>query len=131
MRKKHSENCNEAFSGMSKGESRVCLCAECETNHPQTHTPTPWYLPNGEDKNKFSTYRIAEEPGKSAAHLTNIALAGSLEDAAFIVRAVNSHEASLSTLRNVLVYLKGTSQNGNLGLIAEVEGAIAQAEGKV
>lgn len=49
--------------------------------------------------------------------------------AEFIVRAVNSHEALLSTMKNVRSYLQGTAQHSNKGLLAEVDGAIAQAEG--
>lgn len=94
------------------------------------HTPTPWYLPNGEDKNQFGTYRIAEQPGQSAAHLTNIALVGSLEDAAFIVRAVNSHEALLEACQEAydLLASKETLSAEAVEVWGHLQLAISQAE---
>lgn len=81
------------------------------------HTPTPWRL---EDKNQMGAPRIFS---KSIHVLT----ARYEQDAAFIVRAVNSYQQMYDTLAQVQAVLCNAELLPNL--IETVNKAIAKAEG--
>lgn len=94
-----------------------------------SHTPTPWAL------NEPIKTEIVSGYGS-----TDIGVAQNLReaDAAFIVRAVNSHEELVKALKDVLFVLKGQAEHGNfldsserdISLEGVVEQAIAKAEGE-
>ena len=94
-----------------------------------THTPTPWKAilnDSGKTNQELIEIRIPEEFGRIVAFVPWPNKA----DAAFVVRAVNSHEI----LTKVLYSLIKDNEAGNLPLpswaIADIYQAIAQAEGK-
>lgn len=117
------------------GEAGRCQCphpkAQPQPTHTpknEGHTPTPWKL--------IAETRILGEGMSLAKMLYNQAEGRSLDeakvDAAFIVRAVNSHEELLKALKRI-VEING-STGGAKALVEEFKfiarEAIAQAEGK-
>lgn len=88
------------------------------------HTPTPWKfqgenIVNGSRDGNFAIFAKGEV----------IATAVGKADAAFIVRAVNSHEALLGLLKQVLNHTNVGEVCGG-ALFVSIKEAIAQAEGK-
>jgi len=103
----------------------------------QNHTPTPWKelagMNSGLDSGIFSIrewdekYRGEEDSEQ--------AIAESEANAAFIVRAVNSHEALLSALKRMLQFSDGRMATGSRLLAEsmladEISDLIEQVEGK-
>lgn len=102
------------------------------------HTPTPWYIEEHDD------YMMIYH-GRSEADLAQVFAAGTksgtIEEARatadFIVRAVNSHEKLLHSLKMIQEFLKqkeGTPEAKSVFTMCEmiqweVDKAIAQAEG--
>ena len=64
-----------------------------------THTPTPWFHCGAE------IGRATETSGYAVATATAVNFEQAEMDAAFIVRAVNAHDAMLDALREILVKL--------------------------
>lgn len=113
-----------------------CICAACNFNKPQ-HTPTPWHLHDTENAT------ICGPDHLSLALCEARSRKGSENDAnaAFIVRAVNSHEALLDVVKEALCHLDpnceydGANANGKevseyAKLVIAMYEAIAKAEGK-
>ncbi len=84
------------------------------------HTPTPWIVGRKADywdvkqKNGFLESEVATCLRK--------------ESAAFIVRAVNSHEALLTNLKAALIVLESNPMMVHSDIVTSIRKAIAQAE---
>ncbi len=86
------------------------------------HTPTPWTLRKDRPMAFFrGTEKVGDTAGMSFSDME------AERNAAFIVRAVNSHDELLGLLMHCKEYLEGYAERPSLNLI---EKAIAQAEGK-
>lgn len=101
------------------------------------HTPTPWKIGLDETFSPakwdigFNSIENGEQAGVGYAKVA--ARCYTKEDAAFIVRAVNSHEALLDAAKRAekfiseeFPHLKGAAYN----MLGELRDAIAEAEGK-
>lgn len=113
---RHTQACLEVHQGVGRNEDFTCTdnCLE----KPQ-HTPTPWTL----DEAGIIWGPHEELAGKSKGYQC-IAEEIELEDAAFIVRAVNCHEELLAACKEVLDWVLATEVREQLSK------AIAKAEGK-
>lgn len=101
-------------------------CLDCNKPQPTvaptaSYTPTPWKLEgNWIVSGFFGVHELpASNEGSQAEHLAN---------AAFIVRAVNSHEEMLAILKTILTMIDKTQGADRLGIL--IAQAIAKAEGK-
>lgn len=108
-----------------------------KVNVEPQHTPTPWQLKNLEGSDlpfivstTQSSYAVAD------TGLGSVSSAEAWANAAFIVRAVNSHEALVEALQDVLDLaedLDGDTQNLTVTMSIEswsrIEDLIAQAKG--
>lgn len=88
-----------------------------------THTPTPW-----------TTFQSQGENGAITDGNGNVIAEGLTEEnAAFIVRAVNSHEALLEAAKVLVNSIKWSGDINQVNLapkISVLRAAIAKAEGK-
>lgn len=71
------------------------LCV-CSCHKTEQHTPTPWEFAHNDG---FPGFRILQSGRMLYDHLATLQGTQAKADAAFIVRAVNSHEALLETLK--------------------------------
>jgi len=92
----------------------------------QRHTPTPWSLNSGYNKAGAPFFEIKDKDGFNLLAIRGGVIPIS-QDADFIVRAVNSHEAMLKALKEAQKVI-AAQNNGNM--LVSIEDAIAQAEGK-
>jgi len=93
-----------------------------------SHTPTPWkltYYRTTDDKIIYDTL-----VGPNGENIVSEFYPDNNEDAEFIVRAVNSHEALLEASKKVLSGCK-KSLLFSPGFLSKLEKAIAQAEGEI
>lgn len=91
------------------------------------HTPTPWIATEtGMDE--------CEETFEISSMKTDGMTGGyrwfNRADAAFLVRAVNSHEELLNCLKGAMMIVKALSSDYDTVFVQEVEKAIAKAERK-
>lgn len=107
------------------------MCAE-----KTKHTPTPWTIgvyDASEDFKSINTHVAVCKPDGSLLATCGPVDAESKADAAFIVRAVNSHEELVQFARNVEAYLAGlgtSRDDAECALLNHAEQTIAKAEGK-
>jgi len=138
MKTKHTENCNEVFKGMSKGESRVCLC-ETPMN-TVSHTPTPWRTGC---ENYGTGYVGIETDGGEHCRLSMLDYKGdhlpAKANAELIVRAVNEYDSDKATIKALVEAAKAALRCSRVYDTDQKTGetagyllaqAIAQAEGK-
>jgi len=117
--RKHDGGCT-----ITTGNGNFCTCATTEPKQAE-HTPTPWRL----DKQNPSLLRDAK--GLYVAKISEELPA----DAAFIVRAVNAHEALLKALKACVASLQRDTEDFGHEVahinyaIRDAEQAIARAEG--
>jgi hypothetical protein len=98
-------------------------------------TPTPWiekHQPNEQTYGACADYRYevwmrGDDGGPSGNAEQPIAKCVGADDAAYIVRAVNSHEEMLGTLRHLVDWFKDYDFPGRA---AWVEAVIAKAESR-
>lgn len=88
------------------------------------HTPTPWSIIDSDGP--YSTIRSPEDVRICAS---------STENAAFIVRAVNSHDELLEAAKRLLEFINTdfrvhTYEGSSMEAIVNLTRAIAKAEGK-
>jgi len=97
-------------------------------------TSRPWWV----DENKTTPnweYKIKSQEGRHIATL-NKYLLGKKSNAELIIRAVNSHEALVESLKDLLIHFKaeaeshGCMEARNRRRFQEAEQALALAEGK-
>lgn len=90
-----------------------------------THTPTPWFFT---EENFEGLNSIREKE-----HGLRVAQARSEANAAFIVRAVNAHDALVSVIREMkdMIASKNTLSKWEDNWLAAAVAAIAKAEGRV
>lgn len=106
--RKHYKDCKELQPMVGKDEGYVCICFD----KPQ-HTPTPW-----------SVDALGYLRGPDSENILEVK-----ENAAFIVRAVNSHEELVQLLRRIREFDRHTPLLGT-DMVQDIERAIAKAEGK-
>lgn len=94
-------------------------------------TPPPWNIATGQ----FGYSSVIEKGGRAIAHFTSSDFLQAEDDAAFALRAVNSHEALLEALRSVRnEYRSYVLNDSNLDdakgsrILAQIDRAIAQAD---
>lgn len=129
-KKQHNEDCLDANDDTSVLKGK-CICPKSQ------HTPTPWDYHLGRGKNpRFhiqttAGYQIVMTPEVSQ---NGIEASAQEANAAFIVRAVNSHEAMLSALKRMLNAYEADKKHGiafgNDNAADQAREAIAAAEGK-
>lgn len=89
------------------------------------HTPLPWRLGLGYEQSEPGVYIT----GANGLIVASDDTEPSQEDAALIVRACNSHELMVEALQAFLAYAnKPSVRIGDLGLVAQVNAALAAAE---
>lgn len=99
------------------------------------HTPTPWTFRIWKDGDELQANRIEDRTGFEIASLSYTG-GPEDEDAEFICRAVNSHEALVRALQEVCNWIlahDGTEEytRAMLPALREIAGtALAKAEGK-
>lgn len=89
----------------------------------QEHTPTPWNVTKDSHPDMEGSIWIDSKTIEKPALCFNEA------DAAFIVRAVNSHEELLEACKEIVRYMKNETDNPE-AVYDRVEQAIANAERK-
>lgn len=126
-RKQHTPTC---------GGHSPCVCGSWDIE-PQ-HTPTPWKLASWSP-----TLIVSESEGRHLANMNDVEVrhrgdkepqTGSIANAAFIVRAVNSHEELIGMLKvyrnELMAKATTTGEKGYLNMYQLVDKAIAKAKGK-
>lgn len=98
-----------------------------------THTPTPWKFvessTNGQPDG--ATFWLVDSQDESVANLSRLggkAIEKQRINAAFIVRAVNSHEELLACLKGAMMIVKTLSSDNDTVFVKEAEQVIAKAE---
>ena len=131
--KKKTKQCVDFTSNVIHGETCSCKSSSkaARTEQSEGHTPTPWRklvggkLQIASDNTSTIIGEIYSQPNVLEKY----------ENAEFIVRAVNSHEALLRELKSAIFYIEtyggevtsNFAADGNLTQIKEI---IRQAEGK-
>lgn len=89
------------------------------------HTPTPWEFTDNPNDSCCWSHHIQTVD-------TGIADVRSEEDASFIVKAVNSHEALLEAAKAAVfsIRMDGPKQPAWIQLMDDIERVISMAEGK-
>jgi hypothetical protein len=98
-----------------------------------THTPTPW-IQKGRQVQAGEYLADTINPfngreSKTKMHRLNIRCLHE-EDAAFIVRAVNSHDQMIHALKRAYDWLRDPASDVKMQVASDICQAIAQAEGK-
>jgi len=115
------------FKMDSQGPRHIHECEDCK---PKTHTPTPWHI---KELTQDGYVVIGPLKREGAA----LVLKENVQDAAFIVRAVNAHEKLIESLRIALQIIENIGLPGNFSdsmkkdwqnLVNIAKQAIAQAE---
>lgn len=122
MKTKHNKECNELFSMMGKDESRSCICKELG------HTPTPWKGASGTSLDSI----MAGNDRIALCDVTSLKGTSAQANAAFIIRAVNSHETLLKNLKLAVLRLEEfceQQKKNRIDLTSDLDKAIAQVEG--
>lgn len=92
------------------------------------HTPTPWCIPDGEDNESLVCQQIDGRCGiiifgtadKFRSWQRRIEYAEQNANAAFIVKAVNSHDALVEALRTIADIAEGSGTVNSLPNIAKI-----------
>lgn len=115
---------NYAPCNCGKNHGFHVIQENCSPHH--NHTQTPWKI---EESYVGARYMVR------SAHSDETAMTRYREDAAFIVRAVNSHEELINAMKEISIHIRGKCDHETqdecddcIGLI--VADAIAKAEGK-
>lgn len=116
---KHTEDCLDANDDTSalKGE---CICPK------PTHTPTPWIVVNGLNMPEIRANNTSIADIRFNGHNEVHGQA----NAAFIVRAVNSHEALLASLKELVTLIENNPTVFDTWPRLRAVQAIAKAEGQ-
>ena len=102
----------------------------CEKHDKPQHTPTPWHQVDN------TGALVIDLNGNVMAHCAvqdELPMTERQANAAFIVRAVNSHEELIEALKEVTEWLAAsctTSDGAQTEAIKQANSAIARAEGK-
>lgn len=116
--------CDECYASLDNCQHNVIArtCTECK---PQ-HTPTPWRVGA---KASQCVYGADESPIFMVDSMEEHTRAQEKIDAAFIVRAVNSHEELLNALKDVC-YAVNNWPESKAEVLKIAQSAIAKAEGR-
>lgn len=94
------------------------------------HTPTPWQVTEGSQSAHccFGNSIIGSDCSPVCETITSFSGQDELEkaNAAFIVRAVNSHDTLVDALKNARIALSGPKSP----LLERIDAALAQAKGE-
>ena len=104
-------------------KDQFCAGPNCDCR--PTNTPTPWFNWGTDHQGRRPTI-CSKAPGSGYSVGSEIASVNTDADAAFIVRAVNSHEELIGMLKAALNNLD--DQSGGY-LTRDIEQAVAKAEG--
>lgn len=115
-------------------EDKAAMEKAADKLSKQQHTPTPWTTYGWKDSDEFGI-QMSTTDGKHGAVLPHGNHRMKLEDADFLIRAVNSHEAMYKALGDALCYaqLLGSGEKtllSNAELIEIITNALNIAEGK-
>lgn len=110
---------------------------KCVTPNKPQHTPTPWYVSENtlNDESTKQTIWIDDMSGNAVFVLPKMGgrtYQAQMEDAAFIVRAVNCHEELVQSIKEMREYVEEAYETKGptlFNILNRAEKAIATAEG--